>query len=355
VSAEPVALAESGVPTLFVGTGSFGLPILEMLAQLPAVRLVGVITAPPRPAGRGARLRRSTIADRAAALGIGPLLEPERLRDATSLAEIAALGPALVVLADYGQMVPAALLELPAHGALNVHPSLLPRHRGASPIPATILAGDRETGVTLMVMEAGLDSGPIVAQVAVPLDGTETAPQLEARLALAGADLLRQVLPGWLAGAHLPRPQPQAGITLTRPLRREDGRLDPARGAVALERQVRAYQPWPGTWAETPAGRLIVWSARPLALGRRMMDGRVLAGASAGRAAAGQGPEGAWTAGESLGLVVPDDGGLAVLVADGALRLDEVQLGGGRRMRASELRRGHPELVGSRLQSSPVP
>ncbi|MGC8633916.1 MAG: methionyl-tRNA formyltransferase [Candidatus Limnocylindrales bacterium] len=349
MSAEPIAFAESGVATLFIGSGRFGLPTLELLRQLPAIRLVGVVTAPPRPAGRGERMRRSPVAERAAALGIGPVLEPERVRDPSSLAEIVALKPALVVLADYGQMLPAALLELPIHGALNLHPSLLPRHRGASPIPAAILAGDRETGVTLMVMEAGLDSGPIVAQLALPLDGTETAPQLETRLALAGASLLREVLPGWLAGAHRPRPQPQTGITLTRALRREDGRLDPARAAVSLERQVRAYQPWPGTWAETPAGRLIVWSARPLTLGAAVIAGHSPAGAPAGRAALGERVGGGSDAGETLGLVVPDDDGLAVLVADGALRLDEVQLGGGRRMPASDLRRGHPELVGSRL------
>lgn len=344
MSGEPAVPATSGVPTVFLGSGGFAVPILDALASSGDVRIVGVVTGPPRPAGRGERMRRSPVALRAEALGIDRVLEPLRLRSEQTVADVLALGPALLVLADYGQMVPGELLDRPRHGALNLHPSLLPRHRGASPIPAAILAGDRQTGVTLMRMEKGLDTGPVVAQVAVPLDGTETAPQLEGLLAAEAAELLLATIPDWLAGRRQARPQATEGATLTRPLRREQGRLDPERDAVTLERQVRAYQPWPGTWCETVAGRLIVWAARPLVVGREQDP---LAATASDTDAPG--PPG------SLGRLVPDGDGLAVLVADGGLRLDEVQLAGGRRMSSAALRRGHPELSGSRVGGPALP
>lgn len=363
---EPAVHATSGVPTVFLGSGPFGIPALEALASAREVRLVGVVTAPPRPAGRGGHVRRSPVAERADALGVGPILEPARLRDPAAIEAVRALRPALLVLADYGQIVPPALLELPSHGALNLHPSLLPRHRGASPVPATILAGDRQAGVTLMQMDRGLDTGPIVGQVAVPLDGSETTPVLEAELADEGARLLLALLADWLAGRRGARPQPESGATLTRPLRRADGWLDPGRDAATLERQVRAYQPWPGTWAPTVAGRLIIWSARPLILEGPAggPGGLARTGASTGVAAgagSSPGPERGATPGDAVpggatpGLLVPDGEGLAIVVADGALRLDEVQLAGGRRMTADALRRGHPELVGSRLGGPALP
>ncbi len=244
------------VRTVFLGSGSFAVPILRRLAAHPDVDLVGTVTAPPRPAGRRLRLEPSPVQG----AGTGVMLTPERLRDPEATAAILALEPALVVLADYGQIVPAALLDLP-HGALNLHPSLLPRHRGASPIPATILAGDQATGVTLMRMDRGLDTGPIVAVDRIPLDGTEAAPALEARLADLAAGLLDRSLGPWLRGELTAQPQPQAGTTLTRPLRREDGRLDPNRPAVELERAVRAYQPWPGTFLDAGGERLVIGGA----------------------------------------------------------------------------------------------
>ncbi len=377
MSGEPAVPATSGVPTVFLGSGGFAIPILDALASSGDVRIVGVVTGPPRPAGRGERMRRSVIAQRAEALGIAPVLEPLRLRSDQAVADVLALAPALLVLADYGQIVPGALLDHPRHGALNLHPSLLPRHRGASPIPAAILAGDRQTGVTLMRMEEGLDTGPVVAQVAVPLDGTETAPQLEALLAAEAAELLLATIPDWLAGRRQARPQAPEGATLTRPLRREQGRLDPERDAATLERQVRAYQPWPGTWSETVAGRLIVWAARPLVVGGgeqgrlasppsgsvRGEEQGPAAGSDRGRfVGAEHGPlataapdPGLASESGSLGRLVPDGDGLAVLVADGGLRLDEVQLAGGRRMSSAALRRGHPELSGSRVGGPALP
>jgi methionyl-tRNA formyltransferase len=301
--------------TVFLGSGGFGRESLWRLAEHPDIELVGVVTAPPRPAGRGGRLTTTPLHDAARHLEVRPILTPPRLRDPSAVADVLALRPELLVLADYGRIVPNELLELP-HGALNLHPSLLPRHRGASPIPATILAGDRESGVTLIRMDAGLDTGPIVAQVRTPLEGDETTPLLEETLEVAAADLLAANVGPWLRGKLVARPQPDAGTTLTRPLRREDGRLDPTRPATELERQVRAFQPWPGSFVDTPLGRIIVWRAAP--------DGP--------RSFAGTFDSEGFGTGEGRGL-----------------RLLEVQPAGGTRMSWTEYVRGHPSIVGASI------
>lgn len=258
------------VRTVFLGSGAFAVPALRRLAAHPSITLVGVVTAPPRPAGRRRVPTPTPVGSAAAELEVSPILVPERLRSTEAVTAVLDRRPELLVLADYGQIVPSALLELP-HGALNLHPSLLPRHRGAAPIPAAILAGDATTGVTLMRMDEGLDTGPIVAQEPVGLAGTETAPALEAHLANVAAELLDRCLAPWLAGDLPPVPQPRDGATLTRPLRRDDGRLDPGRPAAELERMVRAYLGWPGTYAEVDGGRLVVQQASvaPSAAGDR--------------------------------------------------------------------------------------
>jgi methionyl-tRNA formyltransferase len=296
----------------------FAVPILEGLLEDPTVEVVGVVSAPDRPAGRSAALRAVPVATLARRLDL-PLLQPARLRSPESIAEIGGLRPDLGVLADYGQIVPSTLLDLAPQGMLNLHPSLLPRHRGATPIPAAILAGDRQTGVSLFRMDAGLDSGPLVASEVLRLDGTETAPELEARLALLAAALLARSLGPWLRGQLVARPQPVTGITLSQPLRRADGRLDPGRPAGELERQVRAYLGWPGSFIETAVGRLVVQHASG-------------------------GPD----VGAQPGTIVAygaDGAGLTLATAAGSLILDEVQLAGGRRMTGPELRRGRPQIV----------
>ncbi len=307
-------MTDAPVRTVFLGSGEFGRPVLEALTGSGVVDLVGVVTAPARPAGRKARLTPTAIETAARTLGIDTVLTPARLRASESIEAVLALSPALVVLADYGQIVPAALLDRP-HGALNLHPSLLPQHRGATPIPAAILAGDHETGVSLMRMDEGLDTGPIVAQARLDLDGTEVAPELEARLARMGAALLLAHLARWLAGEIDPPPQDEAAATMTRPLRREDGRLDPDRPALELERQVRALQPWPGSFLETD-DRLVVWSA------------------AVDEDAAGE-----------RGTI--DDRGLHT--AAGRLALLEVQPAGGRRMPWEAFVRGRPSIIGSSI------
>lgn len=309
----------TAAPTVFFGTGSFAVPLLDALIRSPEAHVVGVVSAPDRPAGRRKLLRSSPVTARARELML-PLLQPARLRSPESIDEVAALGPVLGVLADYGQIVPPALLAVPTHGILNVHPSLLPRHRGASPIPAAILAGDQETGVTVIRMDAGLDTGPIVAVRRWALDGRETAPELEARAAAEGTELLSEILGPWLRGELEPSPQSEIGMTLTRPLRREDGRLDPALPAGQLERQVRAYEPWPGSYLDTALGRVIVHRSQSMRAHDQPTPGTF-----------GLGPD------------------LRLATSDGWLVLDRVQPAGGRVMSGVELLRGRPSLAGSSI------
>lgn len=317
--------APSGTPehparTVFLGTGAFAVPIVEAVASHPSVDLVGVVSAPDRPAGRGQRVRQAPVAALARTSG-WKLLQPSRLRSDDAVASVGDLEPELLVLADYGRIVPASLLET-RHGALNVHPSLLPRHRGASPVQATILAGDTDTGVTVIRMDEGVDTGPIVVQKRSGVLDGETAPELEERLAAIGARLLVDALPSWLAGLITPRRQPELGATLTPVLRRSDGSVAWDRDATSIERQVRAYQPWPGTSSGSPVGRITIWRAR------------VVDDSEPQRAP---------------GTVIGRGRGLAVATGSGLLELDEVQVAGGRRMTAHEMRNGYPALVGARL------
>jgi methionyl-tRNA formyltransferase len=318
--------AADRVRTVFLGSGSFAVPIFEAVLAHPRIELVGVVTAPDRPAGRGKLLRPTPVALKARSTW-APLLQPARLRDEDAIAQVAELRPDLAILADYGQIVPQAVLDLPAHGMLNVHPSLLPRHRGATPIPATIAAADERAGVTVIRMDAGIDTGPIVAEEAWALDGTEATPALEAAAALRGAELLARTVGPWLDGSTEAVPQGEDGATLTRPFRRGDARLSPARPARELERQIRAQMGWPGTYLETDHGRILV---------RR---------ASVAEAVDGDEP----------GTLVRHDRTLALTTADGRLVLDEAQLPGGRPMTGEELLRGHDELVGARATGTGSP
>jgi methionyl-tRNA formyltransferase len=307
--------------TVFFGSGGFAVALLDAVTAAPELELVAVVTAPPRPAGRGGKPRPTAVAQAAAARG-WLILCPERLRDSEFLAALGDLRPAIGVLADYGKILPAAVLELPPHGILNVHPSLLPRHRGATPIPAAILAADREVGVSIIRMDAGLDTGPLVAAERTPLGPDEDAPALEGRLSRLGAALLGRVVGPYLEGIVVPVPQAAEGATLTRPLSREDGRLDPSRPAVELERQVRAFRPWPGTFVDLAAG------------------GRL--GVLRAAVAPSQ-------AGDRPGTLVADGDGLALATADGRLRLSEVKPAAGRAMEGPAYRRGHPGVVGWRV------
>jgi methionyl-tRNA formyltransferase len=313
-STDPAADGSTVVRAVFFGSGSFAVPILDALRDVPGVRVEAVVSAPDRPVGRKAIVTPTPVTARARELGLA-VLQPVRVRREESVQVLSALAPELIVLADYGQLIPRVLLDLPSRGFLNLHPSALPRHRGAAPIPATILTGDTESAVTLMVVAEEMDAGPIVASAPLEVRADDTAVTLEARAAAVAAELLRNALPEWLAGRLIARPQSADGVTMTRPLRREDGRLDPECSAVELERQVRAYQPWPGAYLETGDGRLIVWQAS---------------------AAASE-------TGDVAGQLVPvGRDGLALATTAGRVVLDEVQLAGKRRVSVAEFRRGYP-------------
>lgn len=312
------------VRAVFFGSGAFALPILAAARRAPEVEIVAVVSTPDRPAGRRAEMSSTPVAA-AAREGALPLLQPASLREAVGVDALASLAPDLGILADYGRIVPPDVLAAFPRGILNVHPSLLPLHRGASPIPAAILAGDREVGVSLIELIDRLDAGPIVASRSWAPGEGETAATLEAACAVAGARLLTEHLAPWLAGTSRARPQDDAGATLTRPLRREDGRLDPTQPASRLERMVRAYAGWPGTFFE-------VGGLRISALG---------AGVRAGVRA------GAADDGHAAGRLVALDDGLGMATSDGILELVRVQPAGGRPMTGAELLRGRPSLLGA--------
>jgi methionyl-tRNA formyltransferase len=245
----------------FLGTGSFAVPLLERLPERTDDLLV--ISAPDRPAGRKLRPRPSPVAAWARARGIR-LATPRRLRSDEGRALLREYAPDGLLLAAYGQLIPDDLLELCRRPPLNVHPSMLPRHRGADPVAATILAGDRVAGVSLMVMTARLDAGPIVAQWPVPLTGREEAPELEHRLALLAAEVVPPLLSRWAAGELSALPQDERRASLVRPFTRSDGWIEWSRAAEEIDRQVRALQPWPGAWTTVDGRRLHVRRARPL-------------------------------------------------------------------------------------------
>ena len=243
---------------VFLGSPEFALPTLEALAS--RYTLVGVLTQPDRPAGRGRALASPPVKQAALRLGV-PILQPLRLRAPEATAALAAWNPDLIVVAAYGQILRADVLSLPARGCLNIHASLLPRWRGAAPVPAAIRAGDPQTGITVMKMDAGMDTGPILARKPTPIAPEETAGSVLARLATLGAALLLETLPAYLAGALEPVPQDEAQATYAPLLRKEDGRLDFSRPAEELERRVRAHDPWPGTFLEWNGRRLAVLRA----------------------------------------------------------------------------------------------
>jgi methionyl-tRNA formyltransferase len=239
----------------FLGSGAFGVPLLGRLPALVDDLLV--ISRPDRPAGRGLRTRAAPIAEAARGAGLA-LVTPTGLRTDEAREAIAAFRPDGLLLAAYGELVPRDWLELAPRPPLNVHPSLLPRHRGAAPIAATILAGDAEAGVSLMVMVERLDAGPLVGQWSFPLDGREDAPALEVRLGELAAERVPERLAAWAAGTLVPEPQDDARATYQPSFTRADGWIDWRGEAAAIDRRVRALQPWPGAWTTLDGRRLHV-------------------------------------------------------------------------------------------------
>jgi methionyl-tRNA formyltransferase len=296
----------------FMGSPDFAVPALRAL-HAAGHEIAMVYCQPPRPAGRGHALRRCAVHEAALALGL-PVRSPARLRrDEAEHAAFAELGLDAAVVAAYGLILPQAMLDVPARGCLNIHASLLPRWRGAGPIQAAILAGDSETGITIMRMEAGLDTGPMLLREAVPITATTTTPELHDALAALGARLILRAL----AENPPPVPQPEAGASHAPKLTRDDAKLDWALDAATLDRRVRALNPWPGTVATLYGATLKVLAAAP---------------------ESGSGPPGTLL-----------DDRLLVACGAGALRLLRVQAPGRAALDAAAFLRGHPVPAGARL------
>ena len=309
---------------VFMGTPEFAVPSLAALLAA-GYDLAGVFTRQDQPAGRGQRLEPSPVKAYALAQGLD-IYQPRTLRTPEAQASLAALAPDVIVVAAYGLILPQAVLDLPLFGCVNVHGSILPRHRGAAPIAAAILAGDPEAGVSIMRMDAGVDTGPVLDTAAIPVASDDTAGSLTDKLARLGAELLVSILPRYLAGEIVPQPQPAAGATYAPRLEKEAGEIDWHAAAVSIERAVRAYRPWPSAYTTWNGQRLKVLRARvgPAAEGATADPGRVIAG---GRGSAG------------------------VVTGDGVLWLEEVQLAGKRPMPVSAFLAGARGFVGARLGS----
>jgi methionyl-tRNA formyltransferase len=304
---------------LFAGTPAFALASLQALVDA-GIRPVAVLTQPDRPAGRGKRLVPGPVKRYALERGL-PVLQPQRLRDDAVVGELAALDADLTVVAAYGLLLPQAVLDLPARGSVNVHASLLPNWRGAAPVQAAILAGDRTTGISLMLMTAGLDEGPVYAQREIGIGEAETAGELHDRLAVLGGELLVASLPGILEGSLEAEPQDAGAATYAAKIRTADAELDWRETAPLLARKVRAYNPVPGAWFMLGSERVKCWRATPLA-------------ADAGQPG-----------------VVSTTGGLTVACADGALSLERLQRPGRRPVDSREFL-GQVELEGVVLSTS---
>ncbi len=292
----------SEVRTIFMGSPEFALPSLRALAER-GYDLRLSVTQPDRRAGRGGYMRAPAAKVEAERLGID-IFQPASFRDPDAVATLAAVEPDLVVVAAYGRILPRAVLDLPRHPVVNVHPSLLPRWRGPSPVAAAILAGDETTGVSIMELVPQMDAGPVLAARPFPIAATDTTAALEARLAEEGAALLVETLPGWLSGELRAVPQDEATVTVCPLLEKAHGHLGVAMTAREAERAVRAYDPWPGAFVTYQGDRLAIWRASVADAGDGLVPGAIT-------------------------LVA---GKPAVAFREGALVLDEVQRSGSRRV-----------------------
>lgn len=315
--------------TVFMGSPEFALPSLRRLIEA-GYPIVGVYTQPDRPVRRGRELIETPPPVKRLARSAGlPVFQPERLRG-PALDGLVALAPDLIVVAAYGLILPRRALDLPRHGCVNVHASLLPRHRGAAPIAGAILSGDAETGVTLMLMDAGIDTGPAIAQAAEPIRPDDTTGTLTPRLADLGADLLARTLPDWIAGRIDPQPRDESQATYWPLVKREDARLDWSRPAVELERAVRAYQPWPVAYAVWAGREIRILTAAVLPDVQAAEPGEVIEGRNLDQIGVRRAP-----------VVGTGAGGLALL---------RVQPAGGRPVDGAAFLNGHPGIIGARLE-----
>jgi len=310
---------------VFMGTPELAVTSLEHLI-LNQYQVVAVYTQPDRVAGRGRSLVSSPVKRLAMERGL-PVVQPVSFKEAKAVAQLASFRPDVIVVAAFGQILPPSVLDIPRYQCLNIHPSLLPRFRGASPVAAAILAGDEFTGVSIMLMDRGLDTGPVLAQAQVPVSAQDTTGSLTAKLSLIAAQLLLEVLPRWTRGEITPRPQDETKASYSGEFSKNDGEIDWHLPAVDIWRRVRAFHPWPGCYTEWQGKQLKIIEAVPLPEGDKLEIGQVVALSKEGAV-------------------------FGVNTGEGILGILKVQLEGKRTMSSAEFLRGQRQLIGATLPSS---
>ena len=311
---------------VFMGTPEFAVPPLEHL-MLNRYQVVAVYTRPDKPAGRGRSLVSPPLKRTALTWGL-PLVQPVSLKDAKVIEELANFHPDVIVVAAFGQILPQSVLDLPRYGCINIHPSLLPRFRGASPVAAAILAGDELAGVSIMLMDRGLDTGPVLVQAQIPISPQDTTGSLSAKLSQMAAQLLPEVLVGWVKGEITPHPQNEAEATYSGSITKEEGEIDWHLPAVDIWRRVRAFHPWPGCYTRWQGKQLKIMEAAPLRGEKAVEAGRVI-----------ESPHTAKESGAAFG----------VGTGDRILGVLKVQLEGKRAVSAADFLRGQREFIGALL------
>lgn len=302
---------------VFAGTPDFAAVHLRALLQQKQHSILAVLTQPDRPAGRGKKQRASPVKIVATNSAI-PVLQPLTLKEEEAQSALAALKPDLMVVVAYGLLLPQVVLDIPAHGCINVHASILPRWRGAAPVQRAIEAGDLETGVSIMQMDAGLDTGPVWRVARCSVNERETSASLFAKLDALGPRALLHTLDAIESGSGVPHPQQNAGITYAKKIGKDEAMLDWSSDATALDRKIRAFDPEPGTWTLLQGNRVKIWSAHPA--------------------------EGASPATPPGQVLLSNDEGLTVACAQGALLVTEMQLPGKQRMAVREILKSRSNL-----------
>jgi len=306
------------IRTVFMGTPDFALDTLRGLIEA-GVPLVGVYTQPDRPKGRGKKMTPPPVKELALEQKI-PVFQPQKLRDPQAVAELQALAPDLIVVVAYGQILPQAVLDIPKHGCINVHASLLPKYRGAAPINKVIVDGESETGVTTMLMDIGLDTGDMLVKRSMSIGADETAGQLHDRMAPLGREAMDETLRQLCAGTLKPQKQNEADTCYASMMKKEDGLIDWSLPAQTIHNLVRGLDPWPAAYTSL--------NGETLKISKTAVE--------AGSAAAGS-------------VVSSDESGVCVACGEGVLRIGELQLPGKRKMLAADFLRGHSLAVGSDL------
>jgi len=311
---------------IFMGTAELACASLEALCATEGIQVLAVVTQPDKPKGRDLKLQPSAV--KAVALQKNlPVLQPQRARNEEFVQQLRELKPDLIVVAAYGQILPQSILDLPQHGSLNVHTSLLPKYRGAAPIQWAIIDGEPETGVTIMKMDAGLDTGDILTMVRTSITAEDNAQLLHDRLARLGAELLVKTIPDYVAGKIIPQKQPQEGASYARKIEREDGLLDWLQPARVLWNRIRGFTPWPGAFTY----QLIENKARLLKVWQVALEENI--------------------EGEPGTVISADKHGIVVACGTGALRILTLQREGSRRMTAQEFLAGNPLQPGDKFSS----